>query len=140
MRGASVALCLAALVASHASAGAEETGAATPARAHPVANSLDARVDLLAAELALTPEQRPKVRALLERQREQVRQIWSDGSVPAALRIGRTQGIRDRTVEAIRELLDESQRQRYIQPLQRSAAVGNAGADVQAWMDKGAGQ
>jgi hypothetical protein len=140
LRLAGVALALATLVPGHASANPVDAGTGPVVQSHAAAASLDGRVELLSAELQLTPEQQSKVRALLQQQREQVRQVWSDASVPAALRIGRTQGIRDRTVEAIRGLLDESQRQRYIQPLPRAAAVGTAGADVRAWMDKGAGQ
>ena len=135
LRVACAALVLAVLLPAGASAGTAASGQAPAA-----VSSLEGRVRLLAAELQLTSEQQVKVRALLEQQREQVRQLWSDPTLPAALRVGRTQGISDRTVAEIRDLLDESQRRKYIQPRQREAAVGAGGADVQAWMDKGAGR
>jgi hypothetical protein len=134
-RLAALTLALAVLVPADSSAGATEPGAAPATRARSVAaTSLDGRVKLLSAELQLTPEQQLKVRALLEQQREEVRRLWSDTTLAPALRVGRTQGISDRTVEAIRGVLDESQRRRYIQPRQREAAVGASGADVQSWM------
>ncbi len=138
---AGLALALAAFLPTDASAGTVEPSAAPVVRTHGnAAATLDGRVKLLSAELQLTPEQQLKVRALLLQQREQVRELWSAPNVAPALRIGRTQGISDRTAESIRGLLDESQRRKYIQPRQREAAVGAPGADVQAWMATEAGQ
>ena len=118
-----------------ASAGAPEAAPSQAARTHvSMARSLEGRMKLLTAELQLTPDQQLRVRALLERQREQVRELWSDSSVPPAQRVGSTQAISDRTVAAIRGLLDATQREKYIQPRQREAAVGTEGADVQSWM------
>jgi hypothetical protein len=136
-RLAALTLVLAVLVPTESSAGTAQPVAHERAVA---ATSLDGRVKLLSAELQLTPDQQLKVRALLEQQREEVRRLWNDTTLAPALRVSRTQGISDRTVEAIRGVLDESQRRRYIQPHQREAAVGAGGADVQSWMDKGAGQ
>ena len=101
---------------------------------------LDKRVRLLAAELRLTPWQQSQVRALLVRQRQQVAQLWRDPELAPALRIGRMQGVGDQTASAIRALLDDAQRRKYIQPLQREAAVGTHGADVEGWMAAEAGR
>jgi hypothetical protein len=134
LRLATLTLALVVLAPPPASAGTAEAGTVSSAQGRAAtATSLDRRVELLSAELQLTPEQQVKVRALLEQQREQVRRLWSDTTLAPALRVGRTQGISDRTVEEIHGLLYESQRRRYIQPRQREAAVGTAGADVQAW-------
>jgi hypothetical protein len=100
----------------------------------PALAALDRRVALLSAELQLTPVQQVQVRALLAHQREQVRQLWSEPDVAPAQRIGRMQAIGDRTADAIRGVLDEMQKKRYIQPRQREAAVGTRGADVEGWM------
>jgi len=108
------------------------------AAARPGAPALDRRVALLAAELQLTPAQQAEVRALLQRQREDLQQLWADASVPAAVRIGRTQAISDHTADGIRALLDEAQRQKYQLAHQRQAPVGASGADLEAWMAQGA--
>lgn len=131
-------LALAMFAAIATSSGA--TGSTARAVAQPGAAALDARVRLLATELQLTPEQQSKVRALLARQREQVQQLWREPDMAPPLRIGRMQAIGDRTADAIRGLLDEAQRQKYIQPRQREAAVGAAGADVEGWIASGARQ
>jgi hypothetical protein len=98
------------------------------------ASPLDRRMALLTAELALTASQQSQVKALLRHQREDVRQLWSDPAMPAAWRVGRTQAISERTADAIRNVLDEEQRKKYIQPRQRNASVGAGGAGVEAWM------
>lgn len=108
-------------------------GAVAPAPSRPD-TALQRRVALLGAELRLDAQQRVRIEALLQRQREEVRTLWSDGTVPAALRIGRMQAISERTADAIRGVLDAEQRRRYIQPRQRDALVGAGGAGVEAWM------
>ena len=118
---------------------------ARPARSPTVATAsaatvLDRRIALLTAELALSESQQSQVRALLQRQREEVLRLWNDQTVPPALRVGRTQAVSQRTADAIRGVLDEEQRKRYIQPRQRNAAMGAGGSDVEAWMTTATGR
>lgn len=101
------------------------------------ASPLDRRVMLLAKELGLDANQRAQVKRVLERQREQVARVWNDGSIPPARRVSATQAIGDRTADRIRALLNDEQRKKYIQPRQRTAAVGTAGGDVESWMKAG---
>jgi hypothetical protein len=96
---------------------------------------LDRRIALLAKELDLDAAQQARVRALLEAQRQQVARVWNDTSIPAANRVGATQGIGDHTADQIRSLLTEEQRKKYIQPRRREAAVGTAGSNVESWMN-----
>jgi Spy/CpxP family protein refolding chaperone len=98
---------------------------------------LDRRVALLAKELDLDAAQKIKVKAVLEGQRQQVARVWSDGAIPSAERIGRTQAIGDHTADQIRALLTEEQRKKYIQARQRDVAVGTPGSDTQSWMQTG---
>ncbi len=118
-----------------AASGAAHSRAAPP---HAAGSTLDRRVDLLAAELHLSADQRIQVRALLQGQREQVQRVWNDATVPPAMRVGRTQAISDKTAESIRALLDEEQRKAYIQPRLRETSVGAQGAAVDAWTAPGA--
>ena len=129
------ALALALWIPVAALAGAPVESAPAQAAATPrAASPLDRRMALLTAELTLTASQQNQIKALLQHQREDVRQLWSDPAVPAALRIGRTQAISERTADSIRNLLDEEQRKKYLQPRQRDASVGAGGAGVEAWM------
>jgi hypothetical protein len=126
-----------AAVAADGPAQAEEATAATPAQ-HPVRqvrhNGIDERVQTLAKALNLDPAQQVALRRVLEGQRESVARVWSDTSMPAAIRIGATQAISDRTADQIRALLTEEQREKYnpprIRPQDRPARP-----DVSAWMD-----
>ena len=107
---------------------------------HLSGSALDRRMALLAAELHLRADQQIEIKALLQGQREQVQRIWSDTSLPPALRVSRTQAVSERTAESIRALLDGEQRKSYIQPRQRESAVGAQGASVEAWTAPGASQ
>lgn len=120
-----------------ASDGVESVAASAPsyrARVRGYAATLDGRVQLLAKELDLDPAQQGKVRALLLAQSQNVALLWNDTSVPAALRVSRTQLIEERTADQIRAVLNDDQRKKYIQPRQRVAPVGAPGGDVQDWM------
>lgn len=113
--------------------------AALPAHRRPTlrVGTLDGRVQLLARELELSPAQQGQVKKVLLAQRQQVAALWNDSSVPAALRISRTQAIGDRTADQIRALLNDSQREKYIKPRVRETAVGSAGANVESWTPQG---
>ena len=97
---------------------------------------LDRRVALLARELDLDAIQQLKVKALLESQREQVSRVWSDESVPGALRVKRTQAVSERTEEGIRSLLTDEQKSKYFKPRPADVAPGGTSADLATWMDK----
>ena len=97
---------------------------------------LDQRVGLLARELDLDATQQLKLKALLESQREQVSRVWSDESVPGALRVKRTQAVSERTEEGIRSLLTDEQKTKYFKPRPADVATGAASADLATWMDK----
>jgi hypothetical protein len=98
---------------------------------------VDRRVGLLGKELDLDLRQRERVKALLERQRDQIDRVWNDESMPAAVKVGSTQAISEQTIEQIRSVLTEAQRKKYIQPRRGGAAVGTAGADVATWVAAG---
>ena len=114
---------------------ASEEAAAVPSNRRPTlrAGTLDGRVQLLAKELDLSPTQQGQVKKVLMAQRQQVAALWNDTSVPAALRVSRTQTIGDRTADQIRALLNEAQREKYIKPRARDTKVGSAGARVESW-------
>lgn len=97
---------------------------------------LDRRVALLARELDLDATQQLKLKALLESQREQVSRVWSDESVPGALRVKRTQAVSERTEEGIRSLLTDEQKTKYFKPRPADVAPGATSADLATWMDK----
>ena len=94
------------------------------------------RVQLLTAELGLDARQQQAVASVLVQQRTEVAKVWSDPSVPAALRVS---AIGDTTAERIRAILNEDQRKKYMQPRQHEAPVGAPGGDVQKWMQSAQG-
>jgi len=112
-------------------------GADSPHRAM---SPLDRRVALLSKELNLDASQRVKVRKILEGQSQQVAQVWNDESVAAAARVKATQAIGDRTADQIRAVLNEEQRQRYIQPHRRDATTDASKKGVEAWMTPAKGK
>lgn len=116
---------------------AEPAASAVPSRrprhrAHTA--SIDDRLAVLGAELKLDAKQRDAVRRILESQRTQMQRVWSDASVPAALRVKSTQAIGDRTAEQIRAVLNDEQRARYIQPLPPDARATTTAANVEKYM------
>ena len=72
-------------------------------------------VERLDRELGLTPEQRTRVEAILERQREAMAALWRDVK-PRAEEIRRT------TRQEIEALLTPEQRTRYLEWLERDRA------------------
>ena len=98
------------------------------------ASALDRRIRLLAAELHLDQGQQAAVRRLLLQQREQTLKVWSDETVPSAIRVKATQSVADRTADQIRALLNEEQRKKYIKPHDRDARQDVASGDLESWM------
>lgn len=93
------------------------------------------RVNVLTQALGLDAKQQFELRRVLEGQREQVRKVWDDESVPAAYRIIATQSISDKTADRIRALLTEEQRKKYKPPRPaHGAAVDSAQPSVEDWM------
>ncbi len=114
-----------------APAPAPAAGAHAPRRA--VDRGIERRVRFLTKVLELDPRQQAELRSLLQRQREQIRRVWSDPSLSAADHVGATRAILDATASRIRALLTEEQRKRY--PAPRSPrAPSPAPPDVEYWL------
>ncbi len=103
---------------------------------HATGSSLDDRVKLLTKGLGLDAKQQAELRKVLEDQREQVRNVWAETTVPGAYRIGETQAIENRTGDQIRALLNDEQKKKYNSAKPpRDAAGGSARPDVEYWMN-----
>lgn len=99
-------------------------------------HTLDDRVRILTQWLGLDATQQNELRKVLEGQREQVRSLWSDTSVPAAYRISATQAISDRTGDQIRAMLNEEQKKKFNPPRPpRDETAASARPNVEDWMD-----
>lgn len=96
---------------------------------------LEDRVKLLTHELDLDAKQQGEMRKLLESQREQVRRVWNDSSLPAANRVGATRAISDRTGDQIRAMLNEEQRKKYNSAKPPRDAESSPRPDVEYWMN-----
>jgi hypothetical protein len=143
-RAGSAVLCLCLLVAwggasaqeLRGEAGVEKSNAKPHAQRHAPKNSLEDRVKLLTKELDLDAKQQAELRKLLEGQRDQVKKVWDDTSLPAANRVGATQAISDRTGDAIRSMLNEEQKKKYNSAKPpRDATEGSPRPDVEYWMN-----
>ena len=103
---------------------------------HPHGNSLEDRIRVLAKALDLDVKQQSELRRVLEGQREEVRRVWDDSSVPAVYRVSATQGISDKTGDQIRALLSDEQRKKYSAPrVPHEATAGSTSRSVESWMD-----
>lgn len=96
-------------------------------------HTLEDRVRILTQWLGLDATQQTELRKVLQGQREQVRSLWSDTSVPAAQRISATQAISDRTGDQIRAMLNEEQKKKFNPP--RPPHDTSARPNVEDWMN-----
>jgi len=97
---------------------------------------LEGRVKTLSKALDLDARQQSELRKVLEKQREQVRRVWADNSVPSAYRIAETRVIGDRAADEIRSLLNEEQRKKYKPPKPGHDATRTAKPNVEDWMNR----
>jgi hypothetical protein len=109
---------------------------APPARHHRSRPGLEDRVRTFSHALDLDVRQQSELRKALVSQREEVRRIWGDASVPAANRISATRAISDKTEDRIRALLNDEQKNKY-NPLRQppEAAADSAQPTVEDWMN-----
>ena len=116
---------------------AESTGNA-PARQAPRHDSetrTDDRVRILSQALDLDAKQQSELRKVLDSQRQQIRRVWSDTSVPAAYRVIATRAISDKTADQIRALLNDEQKKKYNPPRQaHEGAPAPPSTTVEDWM------
>ena len=134
-----LALASAGLVPAHAAADGKDSDSAAAARqapGHHRGSSLDDRVRTLSKALDLDARQQSELRKVLEGQREQVKRVWDDTSVPAGYRVSATQAISDNTADRIRALLNDEQKKKYNPPKPpREAASGSDRPSVETWMN-----
>jgi protein CpxP len=97
-------------------------------------HSLEEHVRLLTKRLDLGARQQAELRTLLVSQREQVKQIWADVSMPAADRVGATRAITDRTGDQIRAMLTDEQKAKFSAAHPRRDAENSAHPDVDYWL------
>jgi hypothetical protein len=111
--------------------------AATARTAQPAtAGTIEHRVAVLAKALDLDAKQKTELRRILERQREDVRRIWSNTALLPAERAPATRAAADRTADEIRGILNDEQKQRYNPPKPPAPPPGESGPpNVAAWMD-----
>jgi hypothetical protein len=121
--------------ASGASPAPDPAGTARHVPPPPAVSSIDSRVKTFALALKLDTDQKAKLKKVLENQRDEVRRVWNDSSVPAVYRVNATRIISDKTADRIRALLTEEQRKKYNEPRQaRDPSVGHSGPSVEDWM------
>jgi Spy/CpxP family protein refolding chaperone len=131
-------LALACALAGTAAVRAADAGAAEPdappqvANAHPKPPARDPAA-VFAKRLDLDAKQEAQVRRLLAMRQAQIRRLWSDPSIAADDRVVAIKSINAKTVEQIRSLLTEEQKQKYFQAVPVGPAT-EPGPSVQDWL------
>jgi hypothetical protein len=132
-------LALACMLAGAAPVRAADAGAAEPEAAAPAAQAArkpparDAAATF-AKRLGLDAKQEVQVRRLLAIQQAQVRKLWRDPSIAADDRVGAVKAINAKTIDQIRSLLTEEQKQKYFQPKSPESPALESGRSVEDWM------
>jgi hypothetical protein len=75
--------------------------------------SLDDRIKVLAKNLDLNEAQQAAVKKILEQRQQETLRIRMDPSISGSARIARFRALQDNTVERIRAVLNEEQRNKY---------------------------
>jgi len=102
---------------------------------HPSAKDrLDERVRSLTKALDLSPAQQAQLRKLLLQQRDEIKGVWDDASIPASDRIGATQAISERTADRIRAMLTDEQKKKYGPPPSERPPRPDS-STVEKWMN-----
>ena len=98
-------------------------------------HTIDDRVAQLAKSLDLNEKQQAGLKAVLEHQQLEARQIQHDPSISGEERIGRFRALQDDTVLRIRALLNDEQKKKY-NPLNRGKQEEATPSDkyVDQWM------
>jgi hypothetical protein len=95
--------------------------------------TVDERVKSFAETLNLDPAQQAGVKAALERQQREARQIQFDQSLPGPERIGRFRALQQDTVSRIRALLNDEQKKKY-DPLNHGMTPTTSQPSVEDWL------
>jgi len=97
---------------------------------------LTERIRLLTAELDLTASQQTDVRAILVRQSDAIRKVWTDRTLTDGERGPITSAIGKKTADAIRDLLTPTQREKYNPPRPNTDKLRPEQAkDLSKWLD-----
>jgi len=75
--------------------------------------TLDERVQTLAKNLALSEAQQSAVKKILEERQQETLRIRLDPSMTGSARIDKFRALQEKTVEAIRAVLNEEQKKKY---------------------------
>ncbi|MBV8782786.1 MAG: hypothetical protein JOZ67_01220 [Gammaproteobacteria bacterium] len=89
-----------------------------------------------AKRLDLDAKQQAQVSRLLAMRREQIHKVWSDPAIAASDRVGAVKAVNEKTIEQIRALLTEEQKQKYFQPRPAQGPPPAAGPSESEWLNK----
>lgn len=136
---AAFALLLAFALAGATPVRATDTEAAEPELAQPVVHvhrkplARDPAA-AFAKRLDLDANQQAQVRGLLAIRQAQIRSVWSDPEIAGDDRVGAIKALNAKTVEQIRSLLTEEQKQKYFQPRPVGSVPPEPGPGVEEWL------
>ena len=114
--------------------GAGQPEAVRPLRQPPQKSPERDPAAAFAKRLNLDAKQQAQVRRLLAIQQAQIRKVWSDPSIDGDDRVGAVKAISAKTVEQIRSLLTEEQKQKYFQPRPSGSLPAQPSRSVADWL------
>jgi hypothetical protein len=94
---------------------------------------LDTRARRLAKMLELSEAQQAQLATILASQREQIRKLWRDQTVPPEYRVGAMRAINEETEDRIRALLNDEQKKKYVSSRPRDPARTSQQPNVDYW-------
>ena len=83
--------------------------------------------------LELTEAQQAQLATILASQREQIRKLWRDQTVPPEYRVGAMRAINEETEDRIRALLNDEQKKKYVSSRPRDPARTSQQPNVDYW-------
>jgi hypothetical protein len=117
---------------------AQATGPASPLREkprHQTRPSIDGRVRVLAKALDLSEAQQSAVKTILGQRQHQAWRIRRDPSSSGGARIEKFRALQDSTVEQIRAVLNEEQREQYNPLAARRLPPAPQQRSVEDWLE-----
>jgi len=102
-----------ALLAFTSAAQAQDTNNAKETKKGKKGPDLQQRFDQLSEDLKLTPEQKPKVKALMEEQMKKTRELRNDNTTPAEERRDKMRALRTDYDKKMKEILTPDQYEKW---------------------------
>lgn len=108
-------------------------GMATPILMLTVPVAIDDRIKILAAALQLNDAQQAEIKKILQQRRQEMLQIRRNTGVSGSARIDQFRALQENTVQRIRAILNDEQKEKY-DPLAARRIQQGTQVDLERWL------